>query len=148
MAIDLGTTAGWALALKGSDAALSGVWSFARGKFDGAGMRFVKFRKKLQDLHDIFGIEAVYFEGVRAHKGVDAAHAYGGFMAVLQAFCEENAIPYDGVSVQDIKKYATNRGNADKDAMVAAVRGWGYDPATSDEADAIAILRLVLEKRE
>ena len=36
--------------------------------------------------------------GVRRHAGVDAAHAYGGFMGHLTAWCEHHNIPYQGVS--------------------------------------------------
>jgi hypothetical protein len=64
----------------------------------------------------------VYFEEVRRHAGVDAAHAYGGFMAHLTAWCEHHQIPYQGVPVGTIKKHATGKGNANKDQMIGAVR--------------------------
>ncbi len=37
----------------------------------------------------------------------------------------------------------TGKGNADKAAVMAAVRGLGYAPETQDEADALAILHHV-----
>lgn len=78
----------------------------------------------------------------------DAAHAYGGFMAHLTAWCEHHQIPYRGVPVGTIKKHATGKGNAGKDAVIAAVRAWGFDPADDNEADALAILRWAIATQE
>lgn len=89
-------------------------------------------------------ISAVYFEEVRRHAGVDAAHAYGGFLATLTAWCEHHQIPYSGVPVATIKKHATGKGNADKPAMVAAIRAFGFHPADDNEADALVLLSWAL----
>ena len=70
----------------------------------------------------------------------DAAHLYGGFLAHLSAWCEEHAIAYQGVPVGTIKRYATGKGNADKAAMVSAMRARGFAPADDNEADALALL--------
>ena len=86
------------------------------------------------------GLDAVYFEEVRRHAGVDAAHAYGGFMAHLTAWCEHHQIPYQGVPVGTIKKHATGKGNASKDEMIAAMRAKGFRPEDDNEADALALL--------
>jgi Holliday junction resolvasome RuvABC endonuclease subunit len=105
-------------------------------------MRYVRFLENLDKLHEAKPIRIVFFEEVRAHKGVDAAHVYGGLMATLQAWCEKNAIPYEGVPVGAIKKFATGKGNAGKPQMIAAAEDWGYSPASDDEADALALLHL------
>jgi Holliday junction resolvasome RuvABC endonuclease subunit len=86
------------------------------------------------------GIGAAYFEEVRSHRGVAASHAYGGFLAHLTAWAEANKIPYRGVPVATIKRHVTGRGNADKDAVIAAVRALGFDPSDDNEADALALL--------
>ena len=89
-------------------------------------------------------IGTVYFEEVRRHAGVDAAHVYGGLMATLTAWCEAHGVAYAGVPVGTIKKHATGKGNADKAAMVAAMQALGHYPANDDEADALALLHLAL----
>ena len=67
------------------------------------------------------GICAMYFEEVRRHAGVDAAHACDGFPATLTARCEHNAIPYSGVPVGPIKKQPDKAGwTRDQSAMVRA----------------------------
>lgn len=72
--------------------------------------------------------------------GVDAAHAYGGFMAHLTAWCEHHQIPYQGVPVGTIKKHATGKGNASKAEMIAAAQARGFTPADDNHADALALL--------
>ena len=93
------------------------------------------------------GIDAVYFEEVRRHVGTDAAHVFGGFLATLSAWCEDHAIPYQGVPVGTIKRHVTGRGNADKAAMISAVQARGFEPADDNEADAIAILLWAIDAR-
>ena len=68
-----------------------------------------------------------------------AAQAYGGYLAHLTAWAEMFKIQYRGVPVGTIKRHVTGRGNADKDAVIAAVRALGFDPIDDNEADALAI---------
>ncbi|MFQ6308682.1 crossover junction endodeoxyribonuclease RuvC [Lysobacter capsici] len=139
LALDLGSTLGWALSISGQ--AMSGTESFKLGRFEGGGMRYLRFVRWLDDLMRFTGpISTVYFEEVRRHKGVDAAHAYGGFMAQLTAWCERHAVPYQGVPVGTIKKFATGKGNANKEAMIDAAKRWGHAPTDDNEADALALL--------
>ena len=81
----------------------------------------------------------------RRHAGTDASHVSGGFLATLTSWCEEHEVPYEGVPVGTLKRYATGRGNADKAKMIEAIRARGYLPADDNEADAIAILLWALE---
>ena len=140
LALDLGTTTGWALSPPGGPIA-SGTVSFRPSRYDGGGMRYLRFRNWLNQLlqgGDV--IQAVYFEEVRRHVGTDAAHVFGGLLATLTAWCEEHGIAYQGVPVGTIKRFATGKGNADKAAMIAALRERGFSPTDDNEADAIAIL--------
>ena len=91
----------------------------------------------LTELDQLSGpIAAICFEEVRRHAGTDAAHVYGGLMATLTAWAELRGVPYQGVPVGTIKRHATGKGNADKEAMIAAVRARGFTPADDNEADA------------
>jgi len=103
-------------------------------------MRYLRFVSWLQEMKRLSGFERVVFEEVRRHAGTDAAHLYGGFLAHLAAWCEQRNIPYEGVPVGTIKRFATGKGNANKDAMMAAIRSRGFTPSDDNEADAIAIL--------
>ena len=140
LALDLGTTTGWAL--RGSDGHVtSGSESFRPQRFEGGGMRFLRFKRWLTELKAVTsGIDALHFEEVRRHVSTDAAHAYGGFLATLTAWCEHHQIPYQGVPVGTIKKHATGKGNASKDEMVASARARGHTPVDDNEADALGLL--------
>lgn len=145
LALDLGTSTGWALQA-GDDFITSGTVSLKHTRFDGGGMRFLRFRRWLEQLDlDAGPIEVIHFEEVRRHVGTDAAHVYGGLLGVLTAWCEENLVAYQGVPVGTIKRFITGKGNADKAAVIAAVRAKGFFPADDNEADAIAILLWALE---
>ena len=148
LALDLGTTTGWALMTRDSSIT-SGTEAFKPHRFEGGGMRFLRFKRWLTEIKQTSdGIDAVYFEEVRRHLGVDAAHAYGGFMAHLTAWCERHQIPYQGVPVGTIKKHATGKGNASKGEMIAAAKIRGHSPADDNEADALALLHFSLGLQE
>ena len=145
LALDLGTTTGWA-PRSHDGLTTSGTVSFRPGRFDGGGMRYLRFTNWLTEIDRLPGpVAAIWFEEVRRHVGTDAAHVYGGLMATLTAWAELRGIPYEGVPVGTIKRHATGKGNADKEAMIAAARARGFSPADDNEADAIAIPHWAIE---
>jgi len=147
LALDLGTTTGWAL--RSFDGLItSGTISFRPGRHDGGGMRYLRFTNWLTELDRLSGpIEAICFEEVRRHIGTDAAHVFGGLLGVLTSWAELRGVPYQGVPVGTIKRHATGRGNANKQAMIDAARARGFTPADDNEADAIAILLWAIETK-
>jgi Holliday junction resolvasome RuvABC endonuclease subunit len=148
LALDLGTTTGWALRT-GDGRITSGTLTFKPSRFEGGGMRYLRFCRWLAEITDLAGgLGRIVFEEVRSHAGTDAAHIYGGFLGQLTAWCEERAVPYEGVPVGTIKRHATGRGNADKQAVLAAVTARGYRPADDNEADALALLLWAIETTE
>ncbi len=139
LGLDLGTRCGYALATKAMTTV--GMLDLSNSRFDGGGMRFVRFKQHLEDLlHGAGHLDAVGFEEVRRHIGTDAAHAYGGFLATLTAWCEEKKIPYTGVPVGTLKKHFTGKGNAPKEAMIAAAQARGFNVSDDNSADALAVL--------
>ena len=104
----------------------SGTISFKNDRWQGGGMRFLKFNRFLGELNENAGlISMVFFEEVRRHMGVDAAHAYGGFMAHLTAWCEQQDIAYE----------------------IEAARNRGHLPSDDNEADALALVYWAVEQR-
>ena len=147
LALDLGTTTGWALRSH-EGLITSGTASFRPGRYVGGGMRYLRFTNWLTELDRLSGpIAAIWFEEVRRHAGTDAAHVYGGLMASLTSWGELRGIPYEGVPVGTIKRHATGKGNAPKQAMIDAARAKGFSPEDDNEADAIAILLWALDTR-
>ncbi len=140
LALDLGTITGWAI--RNELGITSGSVSFKQDRFQGGGMRFLNFQRWLGQLPKV---DVVYFEEVRRHLGVDAAHAYGGFLSTLTSWCEMNQIPYQGIPVGTIKRFITGKGNASKEEVIGAVKTLGYTPIDDNEADALALLHLTVE---
>ncbi|WP_375608663.1 MULTISPECIES: crossover junction endodeoxyribonuclease RuvC [unclassified Bartonella] len=145
LCLDLGTKTGWAL--READGFItSDTEHFQSRRFEGGGMRYLRFKKWLTELkRSVDEIDAVYFEEVRRHVGTDASHVYGGFLATLTAWCEHHQIPYEGIPVGTIKKAMTGKGNASKAEMIKAMRAKGHAPCDDNEADALAILYLMKE---
>ena len=145
LALDLGTRTGWAHA--GADQIVtSGVTEFRNDRWQGGGMRFLRFRAWLDEMRRLTGgFDQLVYEQVRRHAGADAAHVFGGWLAILSVWCEQNGIAYQGVPVGTVKKHATGSGNAGKPAMIAAARARGFNPGDDNEADALAILHWALE---
>ena len=113
----------------------SGTVSFRPSRYDGGGMRYLRFRAWLDFVAtDIAEPAAIYFEEVRGHAGTDAAHLYGGFLATLTSWCEQCSIAYQGVPVGMIKRHVTGKGTADKQAVIKAVRARGFQPTDDNEA--------------
>ena len=111
-------------------------------------MRFLRFKGWLTEVKNAAGgIDAVYLEEVCRHAGTSASQIYGGWLAILTAWCEHHSIPYQGVPVGTIKRHVTGRGNADKATVIAAVRDRGFAPADDNEVDAIALLLWAIESR-
>jgi|SRR5690625_243443 len=140
VAFDLGTTTGWAAWSGGKYT--SGVLDLKGGRYEGGGMRYLRFEGQLKELLDHVEPDAVFFEEVRRHMGTDAAHVYGGLLAVLTAECEKRGIPYQGIPVGTVKKHATGKGNANKQAMLEAAESKWPDQQIADDnqADALWVL--------
>jgi Holliday junction resolvasome RuvABC endonuclease subunit len=143
LALDLMTTTGWAIS-DSKGLILSGSQCFKPQRFEGGGMRYLRFARWLDEMLES-GVDWVVFEEVRAHRGTDAAHIYGGFMAALTSRCEALSLPYTGVPVGTIKTHATGKGNAPKSAVIAAMRALGHRPVDDNEADALALLHWAIE---
>lgn len=137
LALDLGTKTGWA-----SSSGPSGIWDMKLSKFDSAGRRYFEFKQKLEIAVALYQVKIVCYEEVRRHTAVDAAHVFGGLVAMLQTICIEKNIEYQGVPVGTIKKHATGKGNADKDLMVntAVQKFKSVNVIDHNHADALWIL--------
>ena len=145
LALDLGTKTGWAVYLA-DQKILSGTENFKSTRFEGGGMRYLRFKSWFDEMNKLSdGVDQIFFEEVRRHIGVDAAHAYGGFLAHLSFWCEEKQIPYLGIPIGTIKKHITGKGNASKSHIISKITEMGFSPQDDNEADALALLDFVIK---
>lgn len=146
VALDLGSTTGWATSCDG--VVDSGSKSFALTRFEGRGMQYLKFKRFLGQLVVACKPDLIALEEVRRHLGVDAAHAYGGYLAHVASLCEELDVPHTGIPVGTIKKHATGKGNANKEGMIEAAK-LAYprqDIIDDNQADALMLLSYVQQE--
>jgi hypothetical protein len=142
LGLDLGTNLGYArldVDQKGA-CYMHGTWNLTPTRFDSPGLRFSRFALLLRDQFAL-GIDKVFYEKVLRHLGTTAAHIYGGFLTTLHIECEAAGVQYEGLSVQEIKTFATGKGNAGKPLMGKAVKAWGFETKGEDEDDAICIVK-------
>ena len=140
LALDLGTSCGYAV-MSSDGVVTSGVFDLKTRRFEGGGMRYLRFRRALDEMNASAGpFEQIVFEEVRRHAGVDAAHVYGGLLAIMASWAEEREIPFEGVPVGTWKKALGVKGNAGKDDVLTKVTSLGFPVSSFDEADAVGIL--------
>lgn len=148
LALDLGTTTGWAVATR-DGRHRSGSFRLDPKKVGGNGRRWLAFREWLTaTAREVGGIQAVYHEDVKNHAGVIAAHIYGGYLAMLEAWCAANNIPLVGVGVGTVKKHFTGNGRASKDDMIIAARRHGVAVQDDNHADALGILSYAITQEQ
>lgn len=150
LSIDLATRTGWAFVDTADGLWFAGYIDFRTQRHEGGGMRFLRFRQWLLNRLDAEGPDAIFYEEVRRHLSTDAAHIHGGLLATLQATCEARRLPYRGIPIGTIKKRATGKGNASKQAMLETARAtWPtLDIADDNVADALWIARTALDNLE
>ena len=140
LGIDPGTFCGFAL-LDDDTRVASGTWDLSVKRHESAGMRFVRLERQLREILED-GVDLIAFEEVARHAGTQAAHIYGGIIAVIKLTAEKKGIAYVGVPVGTVKKLATGKGNADKLQMrLAACAMWDgvLEEIDDNEADALFV---------
>lgn len=149
IALDLATTTGFAI--RRADGRIeSGEVSFAPRKGEGPGCRFARLRAFLLEVKTANpDLAEIVYEDVVQIVGPGQAHAakiYGGLLAVVQMFGEHHGIAYRGVGVSTIKRLFAGHGNASKADVIEQCRALGFKPGGDNEADAIALLHVALDR--
>jgi Holliday junction resolvasome RuvABC endonuclease subunit len=110
------------------------------------GVVYLRFTEWLSDIIQVHGITYVAFEAPlmylnRGKSNINSARLLIGLACHAESCARANGIPGPNVlelDVTSLKKFATNRGHADKSEMVnAARRNWGPDITDHNIADAL-----------
>lgn len=147
LALDLGTKTGYALRRR-DGTIIHGTEIFTPRKSWSPGQKWQRYRTWLSALIVREQVHVIVYEEVRRHAGTLAAHAYGGFLAMLEMTADQHNVELRCEGVGGIKKAWTGKGNADKDAMIAEARRRGFRVADDNNADALAILFLAVMREE
>ena len=148
LGFDLGTKCGWAFGKKAGGLTACGVLRTQPTRFESQGMRYIKFERGVRELIAVYKPDLVVFERVHGHTGTIAAQVYGAYSALLMKQCDEAGIPYEGYTVQQIKKHATTKTNASKALMLGMAKHKypHLEFETDDAADAAHLTALAISK--
>lgn len=138
LSLDVATHTGWATASG------SGVWDLSVKKDESKGMKLIRFKSKVREICESEKIDVVVFErtaGFHKNALIVQAELHG----VLKLFLEEMNIQYKAYSAAEIKKFATGKGNANKQKMIEAAQKYGIEIIDDNHADALHIYHLALQ---
>ena len=139
LALDVATHTGW------KTKSASGVWSLKPNRGESEGMRVVRFKAKVREMIEMEQINLIAYErpaGLHKSSIMVASEMIG----VLKDLCIERNVDLCCYSASEIKKFATGKGNANKDAMVVAAKHLGFEPQDDNETDAIHLYNLVSDE--
>jgi len=135
LALDIATKTGW------KTGTASGVWDLKPNRGESEGMRVVRFKAKVKEMIELEGIDIIAYERPAGmHKG--SIMVASEMVGVLKDLCIEKGVQLACYSANEIKKFATGKGNAKKEAMMSAAKSLGFNPQDDNEADAIHLYRL------
>ena len=138
LSLDIATKTGW------KTRTASGVWDFKPNRGESEGMRVVRFKHKVKEMINLEDINLIAYErpaGLHKSSIMVASEMIG----VLKDLCIELNVNLACYSATEIKKFATGKGNANKDAMIKAAIDLGFTPKDDNEADAIHLYNLAVK---
>ena len=152
LSLDLGGSLGWCFVKNGTILHYGEV-SLSRTD-EHPGLRYIRFNNWLQKFK---GVSEIFYERVEwLQKSRDAAHRYGGYVAVLQMFCLAYGIRCCSIPTSKVKSEfcGDEPGKRNKELMckVAHKLGWkGGERGTdlqNNACDAIAIAWCLLKRHD
>lgn len=174
LGLDLGTSTGWtATWYKPGDPVVPaelqltvGQVDLSAGPYESGAVRFLRLRHFLSAVKpDLIVYEHVrntpagaitkYNGAALLARAMTSAQLFGAFQGVLTGWAEEFDVPCTGVSIGQIKKRATGKGNAGKELVISAANktfGLDLDPegfensGVDNVADSAWIVVLALEQ--
>jgi Holliday junction resolvasome RuvABC endonuclease subunit len=135
--LDCATVTGFAVIIDGKVIG-SGSQSFAKRRGESNGAMFLRFRAWLkrfiaeQGRFDLIAYEQAH------HRGGAATEICVNITGRVQEVAAELDIEYVCVETRVLKKSATGKANAGKEAVIEAMQKRGHQPEDDNEADALA----------
>ena len=142
LALDPATSCGFAV-LSGNEI-ISGTWDLSIRRDESAGMRLLRLKGKLNEIQKASPLDLLVFEAARnaGPRMQGALVVQSELQGIIKAWGEEHEIPYRGYSPTAVKKHATGKGNANKQAMIDAAKKKFGEIKDDNQADALWILDL------
>lgn len=149
LALDLGAKTGFAVQRR-DGSVVHGTKDFTPRSSWSPGQKWQRFRYWLSTTITEHNVTQIAFEDVKRHGPgqVLAAHAYGGFRAMLEMLADQHRLTLVPFGVGQIKKHWTGSGVAKKDEMVMQATVRGFRAVDDNNADALAILHLAIAREK
>jgi Holliday junction resolvasome RuvABC endonuclease subunit len=107
--------------------------------------RLRRIRSEVFDAVAVHAVDLVAVEGY-SYNSRNGGEKLGELGGVIRLALYDYGIDYVDVPPASLKKYATGKGNASKnEVLAAAVRRLGYDGADDNEADALWLRAMALD---
>lgn len=147
LALDIATTTGWA-SWDGKKKTASGTQSFKPGRGDSPGMRFLRFRKWLDQMFEIVKPDVIAYERPNTLRSTPANECVFGLTAAMHEEATSQEVETLSIGTSELKKHATGKGNAGKPQMQKAAKArWSLPEVVGhDESDALLLLAFALEE--
>lgn len=139
LGLDIATKTGWTVGTPSGEIIAGGTWNFSKKKNDHDFVRVKNFRDNLDNCKKAFpDINVVVWERVDFSRFTQAHAVHNQLLGILMLWIsdlnEREEIKYFNWGVKQIKKYATNNGNAGKDLMIAhANKKWKTNFTSKDD---------------
>jgi Holliday junction resolvasome RuvABC endonuclease subunit len=144
LALDLGTTTGWAVASQGN-LCESGVESFIAPKGAAVGWRWIRFNDWLTLMIRRWQPTLIVWEApILAHKSAASARVAFALSTRVEEMAARNKIKIAAAHNVTVKKFITGRGDVKKEAVTELMRRHYGARVSADEADALAVMRFAL----
>lgn len=137
LSLDIASVTGWAIS-----ETEYGTWDFKTRKDESMGMKLIRFRAKLNEVHELMDFNLIVYERAAGRFANSIIHE-AKLIGIVEEFCEINSIAYRAYSAKEIKLMATGKGAAGKPAIIAAAKDkLGYEGNDDNEADALWMLKI------
>jgi Holliday junction resolvasome RuvABC endonuclease subunit len=147
LALDPATSCGWAVTPE-----ISGVWDLSIRRDESGGMKLLRLEAKLNEVAASVTapLKLVVYEAARnaLPKMQGSLVHQAKLQAIIERWCTEKGIDYKGYSPTEIKRFATGKGNANKEAMKSAAQLKFPSVKILDDNHADALLLLRLAERD
>lgn len=141
LSIDPATETGWCLAFSSNPKEWKyGTWIINRNKQETiVGARLCRFEKLLMSMILSKGVNKIVYEiPVIQHTGATIMHAK--LVSIIEMVAYKNGIDVFPCNPSQVKKFLTDKGNANKELVMEAVKNIGYEGENHNESDAFAML--------
>jgi Holliday junction resolvasome RuvABC endonuclease subunit len=122
------------------------LWDLKIKSKESQGMKWIRFETRVRKLIEEKSIQILAYE-LPSGRNINPIIHSSKLICVLEKVCVELGVEYIEFSASEIKKFATGKGNANKEMMIEFARElWDYNGKDDNEADALHILHLLKSK--